>query len=321
MSTKGFLSAGELSARLTPATSAPLLGAGSVPWPSRILVYADEAASTRAALTMAGALAVRAGADVDILSVFTPRIPMPNVPGRSGLEQCEDGEKSAAAEFVRAVREQERQQADGHTPWPVHLEVGDPVRAILERAERKQVDLVVLGLGHRDPLLRQRGVVTPVALSRYTEVPMLAAAPLMTALPQTVVIVVDSEEPDPLIVRWALRSVEEAAFVWVLMHGGATPHDSHGIRRAKGVLRAIMRSVRAEAAVVSKRIIVRGVHRTGDLVQAVQTLTHDVNADLIVTGVHGAPGAIRSLVANVAQQLLLTSICSVLVVPESRCRG
>lgn len=44
-----------------------------------------------------------------------------------------------------------------------------------------------------------------------------------------------------------------------------------------------------------------------------------MSADLvvIVTPVHGTAGVVRSLVPNIADRLLLTAPCSVLVVPDA----
>jgi nucleotide-binding universal stress UspA family protein len=74
--------------------------------------------------------------------------------------------------------------------------------------------------------------------------------------------------------------------------------------------------VRKEASAVSKGIVVRAAYRTGDAVDAVLSLASEVAADLIVAPVNGAAGAVRSFVPNIADRLVLTARCSVLVVPE-----
>lgn len=303
--------------RLTAGASPALLAPVETAWPARILVCAHDSASTGEALTAAKALAVRSGADVSLLTVFAPRIPLPNVPEKRGLARCEEPDRGAATELLRAVQFEEKARFDGQTPWPVQLEVGDTVKVIIEHAQHTSADLVVVGLGSRDPLVRQSGVAIPVCLARYTDVPMLAAAPMLTALPQHVVLLVDRESPDPAMIRVALRCIEAAALVWVLLHSDGAAHTGDFVRRDKKTLTAILKMIRREAAVVSKRIVIRALYRAGDPADAVLSLAREVNADLIVTPVHGASGTIRSLVPNVADRLLLTAPCSVLVVPAT----
>ena len=309
-------SRGEQFPRLTAVTAPELLAAAKTQWPERILVCAHDSPSTGDALTAAKALAARSHAEVDVLTVLAPRIPLPNVAGKRGVAQCERRDRCAAADLIRAVRAEERRRFDGHVTWPVHLEVGNPVQIIIENARRTRADLVIVGLGSRDPMVRQAGVSIPVSLSRYTEVPMLAAAPTSRALPQEVVLFLDREPVQPAMIRAALRCVEDAAFVWVLIYTGTRARSGDGVKHDRDTLAGIMRTVRREAAAVSPQIVARAVCRAGNPMDAISTLAQEVNADLIVAPVHGSAGTVRSLVSNVADRLLLTARCSVLIVPE-----
>ena len=302
--------------RLTAAAMPGLLASHKAQWPARILVCADDSASAGDALLAARALALRSEADVNVLTVFVPRIPLPNVPGERGSGRCEKHDRRAAAELLRTVRSEERRRFDGHVEWPVQLEVGNPVQAILDNAQRSHADLVVIGLGSRDPFVRHGGVAIPVCLARYTELPVLAAAPMLTSLPQQAVLFIDRDPPDRSMIRNALRCIEDSALVWVLIHSGTTARSGDGVRHNQATLNEIMKSIRREAAAVSKGIIVRAVSRSGDPVEAMLSVAREVNADLIVTPVHGAAGTIRSLVPNIADRVLLSAPCSVLVVPD-----
>ena len=318
MSTRESFAETPLLPPSTELSPGGLLESGRAPWPARILVCADDRPSTRDALTISRALAQRSGGQVEVLSVFAPRIPVPEIPNRDGLARCEKGDRSTAAEFLRAVRSQEHEVFDGRAPWSVHLEIGNPVRSILDTAVKTKADLVVVGLGDRDVQLRQRGASVPASLTRYVQVPMLASALLPTALPREAVVLIDREHPDPSIVRATLGCIEDAAVIWVLVHTDATSHADPSAERDKNPRTHLLHSMRRAAAAVSKDIVVREVHRTGDPIEAVLTLAREVQADLIVTAVHGTAGVVRALVPNIADQLLLTSTCSVLVVPESR---
>jgi hypothetical protein len=116
---------------------------------------------------------MRSGAKVDLLTIFEPRIPVPNVPDRRGSARCEQRDRCAAAAQIRAVRSEQRRRFDGHFPWPVRLEVGNSGHVIVETARRTGADLVVVGLGSGAPLVRHGGVPTPVCVSPYVEIPLL----------------------------------------------------------------------------------------------------------------------------------------------------
>lgn len=297
-------------------SSLPRLEHGPLSWPTRIMACADGSPSAGDALAVGNALAARSNADVELVSIFAPRIPVPNAIDKRGAARCEKRDRNAAAELVRSVRNQERRRFDGHAKWPVHLEVGNPVNVIIDRASSSRADLIVLGIG--DPNLRVRhcGAATPANLCNYIEVPMLAAARLETALPREAILFVDRESPDPRTVRAALGCLENAARLWVLIHGGDTLRNgARGVRRDKATISRVLDLVRREASTVSKAIIVRAAYRTGDAVDALLSLASEVAADLIVTPVNGVAGPVRSFVPNIADRLLLAARCSVLVVP------
>jgi len=297
--------------------SLPRLDCFHTRWPKRILVSADESASAGDALAMANALGTRSSADVELLSVFAPRIPMPNAIGERGAARCESPDRRAAAELLRSVRSEERRRFGGRAKWPVRLEVGHPAHVILDRAKNSGAELIVLGIGHSDTGIRQRGNGTPATICNYTDIPVLAAAQMRTALAQVGILFVDRETPHRRAVRAALQCLEDAAFLWVLIHAGDHKVDgSSGVRLNKATISRVLEIVRTEAAAISKGIVVRAVCRTGDAVDELLSLAGEVSADIIVTSVHGAAGAVRSFIPNIADRLLLTAPCSVLVVPE-----
>lgn len=302
--------------RRMPISARQLLGSGEQPWPRTILVCADDSPSTDDALVAARGLASRHRANVELLSVYEPRIPLPNVPGRQGPDRCESCDRNDAAELLHRLRAKERHQF-GHIEWPVHLEVGQPVKAILARAKSANADLLILGLGSRDPGERQRNGGTAASLLRYAEMPLLAAGPMTTSLPRRAVLCVDRPSPDLSTIRAALRCLDDQALLWVLVYGGTAARSSDGIRHDKLTISRILTLVRQEASALSKRIVVRGTYRAGDAVDALLTMARDTNADLIVAPVRGEAGVVRSLLPSVAERLLLTASCSVLVVPEA----
>lgn len=302
--------------RQSPMSARQLLESGEQRWPRTIIVCADDSPSADDALFWARGLANRHGADVELVSVYEPRIPVPGVPGRQGADRCESCDRNEAAELLHRVRAKERQQF-GHIEWPVRLEVGQPVKAILARARSSSADLLILGLGARDPVTRQRTGGSAASLVRYTEIPLLAAAPMTTSLPRRAILYVDRATPDLSTIRAALRCLDDHALLWVLVYGGTAARSSVGVRLDKLTISRILTLVRKEALALSKHVVVRGTYRTGDAVEALLTTARDTNADLIAAPVRGAAGAVRSLLPSVADRLLLTASCAVLVVPEA----
>lgn len=296
--------------------SARQLGSGEQRWPRTIIVCADDSPSADDALFWARGLATRHGADVELLSVYEPRIPAPGVPGRQGADRCERCDRNEAAELLRRVRAKEREQF-GHIEWPVRLEVGQPVKAILARARSSSADLLILGLGARDPVTRQRTGGSAASLVRYMEIPLLAAASMTTSLPRRAILYVNRATPDLTTIRAALRCLDDHAVLWVLVYGGTAARRTDGVRLDKLTISRILTLVRQEASALSKHVVVRGTYRTGDAVEALLTTARDTNADLIAAPVRGEAGTIRSLLPSVADRLLLTASCSVLVVPEA----
>ena len=315
MSTPSSAHEEHLLPRIATVASQLLTARGPTGWPSRILVYADDSTSAGDALAAAQALAARSNAEVTLLSVFTPHIPPPRVSAKEGAARCEESDRSAAAELIDAVRREQRERFDGRIVWPVELEVGNAVDSIVQSAARTRADIAVLGLGSLDPLVRQQSHATPLSVARYCEIPVLAAARMPTALPQEGVLLLDSRDPDRGLVRAALHCLEDAAVLWLVVHGKA-PRSADGIRHDPSMIMRLVRAVREEVKQMSRRIVVRGAYRSGDAADDTIAVAREVNADLIVAPLHGAAGYVRSLVANVADHLLLSATCSVLLVPD-----
>src|SRR5262245_61202619 len=132
-------------------------------WPRCILVASHGTTSAVGAIHAARTLSKRCGASLSIVTVYPPEIPVPAASGRRGLEQCEGPERSEAERLLHAVRCQCVGDKPGDDLAP-RLEVGDPVATILRLADETCADLVVVGLGRRDPHARQLGERTPSSI-------------------------------------------------------------------------------------------------------------------------------------------------------------
>src|SRR5512144_2806420 len=99
-------------------------------WPWRILVGTDGTSSSASAIQAAHALAERAGAAVQVETVYRPRVPMPSSDARHGIDQCERNERAPAVTLLRKVQRQRHELSSYAHGWPLRLEIGDPAAVI-----------------------------------------------------------------------------------------------------------------------------------------------------------------------------------------------
>lgn len=289
------------------ASAAP----GTALWPRHILVASDGTPGAAPALAFAHRLAARVEAGVELLSVFTPRIPMPTR-GEPAGGQCERGDRVQVAQLLRAVRAQRDAVVRSGPVWPLRFESGDPVRVLTRVAHEKLVDLVVLGIGRADPKQRQHGDVTPARAANEIEVPLYAAAPGSDELPRRVIVALPDRRVHVPTIRAALACTASGGEIVLALsaraaHGSASPLRDP----ADG---ALLRALAARAT--ADRVALRTVELHGELLAGILALSEDLDAQLIAVPVCGAPGVVRGLLPNYAGPLLLTTRCSVLVVPD-----
>jgi nucleotide-binding universal stress UspA family protein len=111
-----------------------------------ILVPVDFSETSRAALGYAGELAARFGAKLELLHVWDvpPYIPpeaMVGIPGSDARSLGQLAREHASEEMARLVAEYANTLPIAETL----LESGDPARVIVDTAERRGSDLIVIG--------------------------------------------------------------------------------------------------------------------------------------------------------------------------------
>jgi nucleotide-binding universal stress UspA family protein len=111
-----------------------------------ILVPVDFSETSRAALGYAGELAARFGAKLELLHVWDvpPYIPpeaMVGIPGSDARSLGQLAREHASVEMTRLVAEYASTLPIAETL----LESGDPARVIVDTAERRGSDLIVIG--------------------------------------------------------------------------------------------------------------------------------------------------------------------------------
>ncbi len=159
---------------------------------ARILVASDGGVQSDAALRFARLLTERYAAQVEIMCVFVPRIPVPTIREGDHEHACEAGDRPAADALLRSVQEQ---AARLKLSWPVYLGVGHPPWVIAQRANRTGADIVVLGHEPRtDPDMPRSSRHTAELVALAGDVPVIAVATEHERLPRSALIVQDESD-------------------------------------------------------------------------------------------------------------------------------
>jgi nucleotide-binding universal stress UspA family protein len=291
-------------------------------WPRRILVAIDGTVATDPAIRAARAFARRAGSTVDVAAVFAPRIPVPYDERRRGIRACERGDRSDAARLISTVRGRFRElvpeRADRAT-WRLRLEVGDPGATLIRLAAEVDPELVIVGIAQREPLDALASGRTAVCAARYLDAALFAASPEYE-VPSRVIVALPSGKLHGPTLCAALASVVPPAKLWLVFperHPGVAPDISDAESIVAGV-RAACGDDMAHAALDGVRL--ERIDVEGDMLSAVLRLADELSAQLIAIPNHGDPGPVRSFLPNLAEPLLLSARCSVLVVPDLNAR-
>lgn len=156
----------------------------------RLLVATDGEPAADSALRVARRIAERNAADVQVVGVFSPRIPVPPLIADSCEHQCEPRDRPAVETLGRAIELQLRDRIG--VAWPVHMCVGHAPARIAEVALAIQADLILLG--HSMPTGPQEhrpGRHTAEQIAIGCDIPILTVPPGCDALPRVVVAVND----------------------------------------------------------------------------------------------------------------------------------
>lgn len=270
---------------------------------SRVLVPTRGSQTAESALRVARLLAARRGARVELVAVFEPTVPIP-ASTRAPRAHCETPDRRAAATMLRQVRRQRRTVLAGVPPWPVRFEIGHPPLVIADVAQHDGVDLVVLGIGRTLPDARRMGNETALRLAYLGQVPVLATASGVTALPRHALLAANGAV-SLRAVRMALALLEPPARLSIA-------YALDGLADAA----AEMRHQRLlDSLAVPDGIVIARVSTNGTNPDELLRFASRAGVDMLVVPVHGQSFEERMLIRNLAAPLLRAAHCSVLAVP------
>lgn len=283
-------------------------------WPRRILVGTDGSSASDAAVATARELAARSGASVELVVVHVPQMAVPEVPHRVGFDRCEAPERSLAARLLQNVRRQLHAGLREPRSWPLRLEVGEPVAVLARVAEESAADLVVVGIGRQEPADRRQGGRTSVFATRQLSVPVYAAARGCEAPTRALLVLPDGRAHAPTILR-AAACVQPHGKLWMVLPESVPADAAHEVE-AGSAYGIAMRACGPDIEPYLGSLDCQRLDIAGDMLTGVLQLAEEVQAELIAVPVRGMPGPIRTFLPNIAEPLLLTARCSVLVAPD-----
>ncbi len=281
-----------------------------------VLIASHGGASGGGAIRVGRAIARRWHAPAEVLGVLTP-VAMYPPEVAIDLGQMEEAERDALRDQLAA---QVRATTPAENDLPVTVVTGGSADSISDLAQDRHASLVVVGLGRRELLDRLLGGQTPVQVLRRAAVPVLAVPPDAIDPPRVVVIATDFSDSAASAARVAIALAADDALVY-LVH--APPGGGDGDRL--GVDRNVWRRVIDEGTSALMARFSEGLSAPpggslrptllhGEPVRAILAFAESVGADLIAVGSHGKRFVERLRLGSVAEALLRTAQCSILVV-------
>lgn len=283
-----------------------------------ILAATDRTDASIPALRAAGVLNDAFHCGVSVLVVVEP-LPI-IVPEPSSLLQPQ----VLTPELTSVVRQQTLDQVktiqEDLSGWSVEVEEGKPSREIAEAARALDARVVVLGLSHHGTIDRLIDGDTALEFLKKSDAPVLLASKKLTSLPRTAVVAVDFSPESMEAARIVVPLLAADAVVYLThVRPAVTIFDGSGLWEEEYERVATRQLAKFEQVLdapvglrVEKRIM------AGKPASALVDFARDVDADLIVSGTHGAGLMRRIFIGSVASGLLHKSEVSLFIVPMPR---
>ncbi|HEX9565768.1 MAG TPA: universal stress protein [Gemmatimonadaceae bacterium] len=306
----------------------------------KILVPLDGSAFAEQAVETARAIAHRAGAGIEFLSVHQPDVPASRLSGAPSRDTRLDVElHNSIQTYIQRIERAERARSTFEVNGV--LREGPVADSIVAQAVEGSADLIVMtthgrsGLGRlwlgsvADRVIRSSTV--PVLLVRLGETPVAGAVPL-----RTVVVGAAGNDEDDRVVTASVDVTELAGVEYTLVHVltpppriaavdpavGPPPDEMAGlpanvdtdrVNAAERYLEWMAGPLRARGATARTRLV-----KAASTPQALVDVAREVQADLVVVGTAARSPIARFFLGSTADKVVRTAPCSVLVCPPPR---
>ena len=288
---------------------------------SSVLVATDFSLGGLQAVKRAAQLPLAPGARVVLQHVLPEGLP---VRRRSGVEALAAHRLEQAAElFTRAA------QAAGYQEVRVlgRLDWGEPFVEIVRRGRRMGAELVVVGRhgqrGFKELLIG----TTAQRVVRKSDMPVLVVNGEPKGPYRRPLLTTDLERSSQRVAEFGARLLDPGVRSAVLLHACVAPYEAFLYRPQPGRSRVLLLRARPEAAARLQKLIAiladGGLRlsprtRNGDPRTVILQEVKRRHADLVVVGSHGRSGLARTLLGTVAEGVIKSAPCDVLVVRPGR---
>ena len=285
----------------------------------KILCATDLLPKSESAIDRAGTLAAHLGAELSLLHVVPP------TESDQLLEQ--DLQRGSERLSLRV-----RTPLWRYGPPPsVYVRAGSPTRVLIETMKELEPDLVVLGRHHHRPTLDSlAGTLAERALSER-RCPVLIADGMPCGAYRNIVLALSRTKASVGIVRVAETMVLEDGVRATIVHAYEPPYAgvlaSAGV--AAGTVSKYSKGWSHEARTVLRTLLMdvsndfsryELVIDNGKPTAAIRKVVRRLNPDLLVLGTRGSGWLRRTLLGSVANRVIATVRCDVLVVPDQTMR-
>lgn len=288
---------------------------------ARLLLATDGSASADGAAGLVAELCRRGRCAVSVIAVFEPApMPVPSADPSLAAMTTMAGDVALRDEFFARVERQIERCFGRRDAVPLERGEGSPVRAIVDAAAADDADLILTGLRVHSLMDRLVGDETALRVTRATDRPVFAVAPVLTQQPRHGVVGIDFSKA-------SMRAAAAAA--GVLADGGtltllharprldtASSDDGIELPYARGVT-AALEGLRGSVASSHPTLTVNVERREGEAAEAIMNFAVGAQADFVAVGRHRRSAIAHAVLGSVATSLLRKAKLSVLVLPPA----
>ncbi|MGZ8375813.1 MAG: universal stress protein [Gemmatirosa sp.] len=310
----------EVTAPAKTTTLSPETVARAIRGP--VLLASHGRSRTDAAPDAAQAIAARLGARVEVVAVLEP-LPVYTL-GYDAPFLPPDFEEDRKTELSATVSRRLEAVFGARERWQLDVRYGAPGRVIPEVARERRAGLIVLGREAQGPIDRLFADDVPLQVVRNASVPVLAISPTTSTPIRRVVVGMDFSAASVHAARTALSLLEPSAdspALLVLVHVHSALDDAHPLLASwtqelpshvaamQIRVRDLLRPYAPDGVNVETRTL------TGRVLDCLQSVAAEVDADVIAVGTHGPGWMERLFIGSVATSVLRHAAPAVLVAP------
>jgi nucleotide-binding universal stress UspA family protein len=280
-----------------------------------IVIATDASTAAEAAFKAAILIGEKTETIVHVVSVLEPMPVM--FPAGEGLIIGPELEESRE-EAQRAIITDQMNSFDEAREWNLEIRTGRATESIVDFAQEYHADLIIIGLNKHGIVGRMLGEETAMGIARYSDIPLLIAAPSMTRLPRRILVAMDLN-PDGLQLAPEVLSMIADTPSISCVH--VKPRSEFlGIDWAdydnEYELAMRERFKTLENALEKFNIRPDLIPLHGDIGRELSDFATYSKAELIVAGVRRRRGRARAVSGRIAARIIRHADCSVLIVPN-----